>query len=435
MSRFLPKSLFGQTILILLVGLVISHAVGAWIYAGARERAVRAIGGFATAQRIANLSRLVDEAPADWRPRIVQALSDPTFGVALSSQPPDLPPSDAEGAARAVEDYVRQQFPGQGERQVRAVVLQVDRPPGPFFGPPFDHRPFGGPMGGMPRMGATMRDVMGPNFGAFGPWRGLEVAVQLGDGQWLSFATTLPQGGPSVSWRFVISMALMGLIVLAVSVWAVRRVTAPLGLLSAAADRLGLDVTALPVAEVGSIEMQKAARAFNRMQERLRRLIESRTQMLAALSHDLRTPLTLLRLRTEEVADPAERDKMLATIGEMDEMIATTLAFAREEVRAEPCRHCRTARERGGRYDRRRVASKHDAGRAADLRLPTRCAQTRAHQSARQRGEIRQARAGRGHHRGQGDRDQHRRRGTWHSRIRAVEGVSAVLSHRGFTQS
>ena len=74
------------------------------------------------------------------------------------------------------------------------------------------------------------------------------------------------------------------------------------------------------------------------MQDRLRRLIESRTQMLAALSHDLRTPLTLLRLRTEEVADADERDKMLATIGEMDEMIGSTLAFARDEVRAEPRR-------------------------------------------------------------------------------------------------
>ena len=88
MSRFFPKSLFGQTILILLVGLVISHAVGAWIYAGAREQAVRAIGGFAAAQRVANLSRLVDEAPADWRPRLVTALSDPTFRVALTAQPP-----------------------------------------------------------------------------------------------------------------------------------------------------------------------------------------------------------------------------------------------------------------------------------------------------------------------------------------------------------
>jgi signal transduction histidine kinase len=337
MSRFFPKSLFGQTLLILLVGLVISHAVGAWIYAGAREQAVRAVSGYAAAQRVANLSRLVEEAPTDWRPRIVAALSDPTFRVALSGETPALPPADGDSAAAAVEDYVRQQLPALPDRQVRAAVL-ADRPLGAAFGPPFDRRPFPGPMGEPGAMGGMMHGMMGPGFGGFGAWRGLQVAVKLADGQWLSFATALPQGGPSVSWQFIISMALMGLIVLAVSVWAVRRVTAPLGMLSAAADRLGRDVSAEPLAVAGTVEMQNAARTFNRMQERLRRLIESRTQMLAALSHDLRTPLTLLRLRTEEVADTGERDKMLATIGEMNEMIGSTLAFARDEVRAEPRR-------------------------------------------------------------------------------------------------
>jgi signal transduction histidine kinase len=335
MKRFFPKSLFGQTILILLVGLVISHAVGAWIYAGAREQAVRAIGGFAAAQRVANLSRLVEEAPSDWRPRIVQALSDPTFRVALLPEPPAQLPADAEGAAAAVEDYVRQQLPALANRQVRAAVFA------PAGGAPFDHRPFPGPMGEPGGMGGMMHGMMGPGyggFGAFGAWRGLQVAVKLSDGEWLSFATALPQSAPSVSWQFIISLALMGVIVLVVSVWAVRRLTAPLGMLSAAADRLGRDVAAEPLVEAGTIEMRDAARAFNRMQERLRRLIESRTQMLAALSHDLRTPLTLLRLRTEEVADAEERDKMLNTIGEMDEMIASTLAFARDEVRAEPRR-------------------------------------------------------------------------------------------------
>ncbi|HEY5127358.1 MAG TPA: ATP-binding protein [Bradyrhizobium sp.] len=323
MTRFLPKSLFGQTLLILLLGLVVSQLVGAWIYAGAREQAVRAIGGFAAAQRVANLSRLVEEAPADWRSRIVQALNDPTFQVSLSSEPPDLLPSDAEGPAKAIEDYVLQQLPDRSDHEVRAAVFEP---------PPFDRRQYPGPMRGM---GGMMHDMMGPDFGV---WRGLQLSVKLSDGQWLSFATTLPQGAPPVSWQFMISMAMMGVIVLAVSAWAVRRVTAPLGLLSAAADRLGRDVSAERLAESGTIEMQRAAHAFNRMQERLRRLIESRTQMLAALSHDLRTPLTLLRLRTEEVPAADEREKMLATIGEMDEMIGTTLAFARDEVRAEPRR-------------------------------------------------------------------------------------------------
>jgi signal transduction histidine kinase len=339
MTRFLPKSLFGQTLLILLLGLVVSHAIGAWIYAGAREQAVRAIGGYAAAQRVANLSRLVEDAPADWRPRIVAALSDPTFHVMLSAQLPYQIPAEADGAAKAIEDYVRQQLPGQPDRQVRVAILEptATRGGAPFM-PPIDQRPPPGPMGGMGGMGAMggmMHQMMGPDFGV---WRGLQVAVKLSDGHWLSFVTTLPQGAPSVSWQFIISMALMGVIVIAVSVWAVRRLTAPLGMLSAAADRLGRDVSAEPLAETGTREMQQAARAFNRMQERLRRLVESRTQMLAALSHDLRTPLTLLRLRAEEVADTDERDKMLGTIGDMDEMIGTTLAFARDEVRAEPRR-------------------------------------------------------------------------------------------------
>ena len=336
MTRLLPKNLFGQTLLILLVGLVVSHSIGAWIYAGAREQAVRAVGGFAAAQRVANLTRLVEEAPADWRARIVAALSDPTFRVTLLAQPPEQLPTDTDGAAKVIEDYVRQQLPDRPDRQIQAAVFApTGRPPGAPFGPPFDQRPPPGPMGAMGGMGGMMHNMTGPGFGV---WRGLQVAVLLSEGQWLSFATTLPQGAPSVSWQFLISMALMGLIVLAVSVWAVRHVTAPLGLLSAAADRLGRDVTAEPLVEAGTVEMQRAARAFNRMQERLRRLVESRTEMLAALSHDLRTPLTLLRLRTEGVADADERDKMLATIGEMDEMIGTTLAFARDEVRAEPRR-------------------------------------------------------------------------------------------------
>ena len=208
--------------------------------------------------------------------------------------------------------------------------------------------------------------MMGPNFGV---WRALQVAVKLRDGQWLSFATALPQGGPSVSWQFIISMALMGLIVLVVSVWAVRRVTAPLGLLAGAADRLGRDVAAAPLAETGTAEMQRAARAFNRMQERLRRLIESRTQMLAALSHDLRTPLTLLRLRTEEVADTEERDKMLVDHrrdGRHDRLDAGFRPRRGARRAAPQGRHRRAARERRRRHGRRRNAGDHAAGGGGD---------------------------------------------------------------------
>jgi signal transduction histidine kinase len=144
--------------------------------------------------------------------------------------------------------------------------------------------------------------------------------------------TVLPERGPSFSRQFLLSMGLMAIIILAVSVWVVRRVTAPLASLSTAAERLGNDLNAPPMPEIGTIETRQASHAFNTMQARLRNLIENRTRMLAAISHDLRTPLTLLRLRTENVENATEREKMLATIAEMDAMVATTLAFARDEA-------------------------------------------------------------------------------------------------------
>jgi len=172
-------------------------------------------------------------------------------------------------------------------------------------------------------------------FGMFGGFRDLQVAVPLPDGQWLSFATALPGSGPSFSHQFLLSMGIMAVIILVVSVWVVRRVTAPLASLSAAAERLGNDLNAAPMAETGTIETRQASRAFNTMQSRLRTLIENRTRMLAAISHDLRTPLTLLRLRAETMDNAAEREKMLSTIAEMDALVATTLAFARDEATAE----------------------------------------------------------------------------------------------------
>ena len=191
-----------------------------------------------------------------------------------------------------------------------------------------------------PRVRARVSTTIQPHW--TGPWahrgagwRGLQAAVQLSDGQWLSFATALPDAGPSISWQFTIALGVMAVIVVLTSVWAVRRVTAPLAVLARAAERLGHDVKAPPIAETGSREMRQAAHSFNEMQARLRLLLENRTRMLAALSHDLRTPLTLLRLRTEGLQAGDERDRMLATIGELEAMIDATLKFAHGEAKAE----------------------------------------------------------------------------------------------------
>jgi signal transduction histidine kinase len=319
MSGFFPKSLFGQTLLVLIAGLIVSHVAGSWIYTADREQAVRAVGGFATAQRIANLTHLVQESPREARPRIVASLSDQSFRVSLSAEPPSMPVTEDEApVAEAIKDYLVDRL-SLGARVPRVSASPVE-------GPPF---------------GAWHMRGHGPmmhGFGGFGPFRHLQVAIPLTDGQWLTYATALPTAGPAFSFQFLLSMGIMAAIILVVSVWAVRRVTTPLASLATAAERLGRDVNAPPLPETGTTETRQAARAFNDMQTRLRSLIENRTRLLAAISHDLRTPLTLLRLRAESVENAPERDKMLSTIAEMDAMIGTTLQFARDDSADEPRR-------------------------------------------------------------------------------------------------
>jgi signal transduction histidine kinase len=318
MRRLLPHSLFGQMLLILLVGLALSDGIGAWIYFSDREAAVREVGGLTTAQRIANLARLVEDVSADWRSRIVAAASDPTFQVALSTQKPDLVEEESEGpVAEAIRAYLIDRLALAPARRPLVVASEAFEPP---FGP--------GRLGGHGPMMMRMQAGL----------LGLDVAIPLSMGQWLSFRTALPRTANVFSLQFIVSMAVMAVVLIGVAIWAARRVTAPLAALAAAAQRLGQDVNAPPMAEIGTVETRQASRAFNEMQVRLRELIDNRTRLLAAVSHDLRTPLTLLRLRAENVADAEERDRMLATIAEMDTMVGSTLQYAREDMAAEPVR-------------------------------------------------------------------------------------------------
>jgi signal transduction histidine kinase len=104
-----------------------------------------------------------------------------------------------------------------------------------------------------------------------------------------------------------------------------RTITRPLSSLATAAEAVGRGARTAPLPETGARELRNATRAFNTMQERLQRYMDSRTHFLAAMSHDLRTPLTRLKLRAEALDDPALRDKFNADLDEMNRMIRGAL--------------------------------------------------------------------------------------------------------------
>jgi signal transduction histidine kinase len=115
-----------------------------------------------------------------------------------------------------------------------------------------------------------------------------------------------------------------------------RTITRPLAELARAADAVGRGERRVPLPETGARELRDATRAFNVMQERLRRYLDSRTRVLAAMSHDLRTPLTRLRLRTEALSDESLRERFAADLEEMNAMIGSALQVFRGLDEQEP---------------------------------------------------------------------------------------------------
>jgi len=165
--------------------------------------------------------------------------------------------------------------------------------------------------------------------------RFLLVSMRLDDGSWVD-VTASRNIQPRTGWnQIALSTTVMVLGVIAVTAFFIRQLTRSLRSLVDAANRLDLDAEPTPVDETGPSEVRVLSVAFNDMQKRVKRLVDDRTQTLAAISHDLKTPLTRMRLRTEDIADPDLARAVTTDLAEMEAMLDSTLAFLRGDQRGE----------------------------------------------------------------------------------------------------
>lgn len=159
----------------------------------------------------------------------------------------------------------------------------------------------------------------------------LLISLRLHNGQWLNLRDEHPHEPPPwAAATLGLLLTVLFLIVVA-GIWMSRRLTQPMRQLAEASERLGSGHPVEPLAESGPREVRHTIRAFNRMQERLERNLRERSLMLAAVSHDLRTPITTLRLRAEYIEDEQMRERTLATLAHMEAILSDTLTFARDE--------------------------------------------------------------------------------------------------------
>ena len=312
MRRFLPDSIAGRTLIVLLVGLTLSHIASTYFLANDRHDSVIATSEWLCADHIAVITHLLNRVSAEKRSILVREIRGGIAEISVSDRPKvaDQPAEEA-GWAR-IQTALTPYFALIGPSRLHVA---------------HDHS-----------TSETERGLWANVLTGFPQDQAMQVSFQLDDGGWVNFEMAMVRDASWWSPHAALSTLAMMVGVLVFGTLATGWIARPLATFAAAADRLGRDVKAPRLPEGGPREVRRAVTAFNEMQDRIRRFVEDRTEMLAAISHDLRSPITRLRLRTEMVADGEGREKMLRDLAEMEAMVASSLAFARDEATDEVSR-------------------------------------------------------------------------------------------------
>jgi hypothetical protein len=298
--HFWPGSLAARTALVLLIGLAFVQGAGLTIHALDRLDVQRLGQARDLAVRVVSLYRTMALTDPPRRAAVLAELHrGPELAPVLSPSPPDVDMPE---------------MPTPEQRLLRVNMNLV---------------PLGGP-------NMRWREIV--VYGGHS-WHQAVIGMRLPDGEWLNVNAELEPLRPWHSPTFLVAFVLMTAAAAVLTLWAVRRLTAPVRTLAEAAEALGRDVNAAPLPENGPTEVATAAVAFNTMAARIRRFVEDRTELLTAIGHDLRTPITRLKLRAEFVEDDEQRGKILADLEELEAMVSATLAFGRDARTTEPVSH------------------------------------------------------------------------------------------------
>jgi signal transduction histidine kinase len=345
--RLWPTGLAGQLIALLLLALILAQAISFWIFLDERRVAVQSANRLQILSRTASIVRLLEDTPAALHEQILRTASTPLLRFWLADASA-VDPTDAENRDNRLQQVLAGHLAGVGVEEVLVDWRDEDGGWGDWWRARESRPALIRPVGDADaRTRDDDRDHVRSDDRQWPRdrrWRhprlppNLVISAQLDDGRWLNVGTLLPP--PNSDWALpgLVSMAVMAVALFVIVIFMVSRLTRPMAELAVAAERLGRGEAVPPVPERGPADVRETTRAFNRMHARLQRFVQDRTRMLAAISHDLRTPITSLRLRAEFIEDEEIRQKILETLDDMQRIAEATLAFAREEAAQEDTR-------------------------------------------------------------------------------------------------
>ena len=288
--RLFPGTLFGRLVLLLAGGLIVAQLIGAAMHMAERQKMIATTVNGEFAQRVAAVYRAINHQPPAEHAQMALLLSAPRQLLSIHASAPE------PGTGLADSPLIA---------QVR-IVLGRD---------------------------VALVPVIVPRPGLFS----FDLYMQLAAGDWLRVEGQAPEGVLALPVHHFLTLGVM-LVMVFLLVWLIVRMTVrPLTDLAAAARALGNDLKCPPLSENGPQEVRAAAQAFNAMQQRIRSGIEERERFLAAISHDLKTPVTRLRLRSEMLEDDALRERFVRDLDEVQGMLASALDFLHGKAVDEAC--------------------------------------------------------------------------------------------------
>ncbi|MEX6507830.1 ATP-binding protein [Jiella sp. M17.18] len=325
MRRLLPRSLPGWVLLILISGLLASQAATLLIASRERLASEKIVEFFRLDDRATSFVKLMSGASPAERKEMAASLSNSAYALDVSDTPQIAHPIPADEALAEFEDLLVGRLASYGVTDARVKREGADG----------SDISTGGPPQADPDAGAVERGLQSLSSD-FSRTDRLIASIQFKDGQWLNIALPMTPASPVLTPSTLPWYGATAAIVVGLSLWALRRLTAPYRTIENAVKLVGDDLRGPALPETGSSEYRSAARAINAMRARLREYVEDREHLAAALAHDLRTPITRMRLRLEMLHDP-EPKRMLSHDLEDIELIArSVIDYAKLEFNEEP---------------------------------------------------------------------------------------------------
>jgi len=319
MHKGWPKSLVVQISAVMLIGILSILMISTQIYFNERDRALNISSSGNTLSRLSALIGVLSNTPDSLHQGVIEASQGRGFILSVESAPLVLENKRPDLQAK-LKRSLHARLNAEIE-DIRIISVKVDKQR-MIMRMHKQHSEMGNRMK-REKLNKFERNIK------------LSGSILLSKNKWLNFSSVVDEKSLQIPLQTLLMILFATVLILASMVWVIKRALLPVKALAVSAERVGneRDFSKMPLK--GPSEIIPTIVAFNTMQSQLSRFINDRTKMLAAISHDLRTPITSLRLRLEFIEAGQDKDQMLATISQMEAMIKATLNFAKEDAQQE----------------------------------------------------------------------------------------------------